>query len=53
MKPKMHKDAELVAIDRVLEVCKERDWNFSEVFHNCVLYVTVEPCIMCAAALRT
>ena len=53
MKPKMPLGMQnLSLLIKVLEVCKERDWNFSEVLHNCVLYVTVEPCIMCAAALR-
>ena len=44
--------AELVAIDQVLELCKVKKWDCNEVFQSCVLYVTVEPCIMCAAALR-
>ena len=44
--------AELVAIDKVLELCKVKKWDYNEVFESCVLYVTVEPCIMCAAALR-
>ena len=44
--------AELVAVDRVLRLCSERSWDCTRVFQNSVLYVTVEPCIMCAAALR-
>ena len=44
--------AELVAVDRVLCLCSERSWDCTRVFQNSVLYVTVEPCIMCAAALR-
>ncbi len=44
--------AELVAIDRILKLCADRGWDSKEVFSNSVLYVTVEPCIMCAAALR-
>ncbi|KAI3659467.1 hypothetical protein MP638_004529 [Amoeboaphelidium occidentale] len=38
--------AEMVAIDDILT-----KYSY-EVFRDCVLYVTVEPCIMCAAALR-
>ncbi|KAF6112542.1 adenosine deaminase tRNA specific 2 [Phyllostomus discolor] len=44
--------AEMVAIDQVLEWCRGRGRSPSEVFERTVLYVTVEPCIMCAAALR-
>lgn len=38
--------AELCAIDRILETFG------SEILHETDLYVTVEPCIMCASALR-
>jgi len=38
--------AELCAIDRILQSKPKTD------FANCDLYVTVEPCIMCASALR-
>ncbi|NXS55896.1 ADAT2 deaminase, partial [Brachypteracias leptosomus] len=44
--------AELVVIDRVLDWCKQQGKDYTEVFPNSVLYVTVEPCIMCAAAVR-
>ncbi|CAH1785087.1 unnamed protein product [Owenia fusiformis] len=44
--------AEFVAIDQVLDWCKKTDCASEEVFKNSVLYVTVEPCIMCAGALR-
>ncbi|XP_044780099.1 tRNA-specific adenosine deaminase 2 isoform X3 [Bubalus bubalis] len=44
--------AEMVAIDQALDWCRRRDRSPSEVFEHTVLYVTVEPCIMCAAALR-
>jgi len=51
-KPNQTKDAtthaEFVAIDAL--VAAEND---SYVFNDCDLYVTVEPCIMCAAALLT
>lgn len=38
--------AELVAVDRILAQHRPVDWAQVD------LYVTVEPCIMCAAALR-
>ena len=44
--------AELNAIDIVLERCRTEGWEQEEVFKCCTLYVTVEPCIMCTAALR-
>nr|XP_020756114.1 tRNA-specific adenosine deaminase 2 isoform X1 [Odocoileus virginianus texanus] len=44
--------AEMVAIDQALDWCRRRGKSPSEVFEHTVLYVTVEPCIMCAAALR-
>jgi tRNA(Arg) A34 adenosine deaminase TadA len=51
-RPNQTKDAtthaEFVAIDAL--VAAEND---SYIFNDCDLYVTVEPCIMCAAALLT
>ncbi|XP_075270021.1 tRNA-specific adenosine deaminase 2 [Opisthocomus hoazin] len=44
--------AEMVAIDQVLDWCKQQNRDYTEVFAHSVLYVTVEPCIMCAAAVR-
>jgi len=44
--------AELVAIDQVKLWCEKRCQCFEEVLRECCLYVTVEPCIMCSAALR-
>lgn len=44
--------AEMVAIDQVQLWCKDECCDFQDVLHDCWLYVTVEPCIMCAAALR-
>ncbi|EHH18642.1 hypothetical protein EGK_15289 [Macaca mulatta] len=44
--------AEMVAIDQVLDWCRRSGKSPSEVFEHTVLYVTVEPCIMCAAALH-
>ncbi|XP_033748228.1 tRNA-specific adenosine deaminase 2-like [Pecten maximus] len=44
--------AEIVAIDQVLSWCVHRQIKPKEVFGQTVLYVTVEPCVMCAGALR-
>ncbi|XP_051730808.1 tRNA-specific adenosine deaminase 2 [Ctenopharyngodon idella] len=44
--------AEMVALDQVLDWCRFREKDPKEVCEQTVLYVTVEPCIMCAAALR-
>ncbi|KAM9261113.1 tRNA-specific adenosine deaminase 2 isoform 1-T1 [Cariama cristata] len=44
--------AEMVAIDQVLDWCKQHNRDYTDVFAHSVLYVTVEPCIMCAAAVR-
>ncbi|XP_053146400.1 tRNA-specific adenosine deaminase 2 isoform X2 [Hemicordylus capensis] len=44
--------AEMVAIDQVIDWCHRHKKDLKEVFAHTVLYVTVEPCIMCAAALR-
>ncbi|NXD16183.1 ADAT2 deaminase, partial [Nothocercus nigrocapillus] len=44
--------AEMVAIDRVLEWCEQNNKAYQEVFPKIVLYVTVEPCVMCASAVR-
>uniref|UniRef100_A0A8C8YUY8 tRNA-specific adenosine deaminase 2 n=1 Tax=Prolemur simus TaxID=1328070 RepID=A0A8C8YUY8_PROSS len=44
--------AEMVAIDQVLDWCCRSGKSPSEVFEHTVLYVTVEPCIMCAANER-
>lgn len=43
--------AEFVCIDKVLEFCKSNDKDASEIFQEISVIVTVEPCIMCAAAL--
>lgn len=42
--------AEMVAIDMV--ICATGG-NSKEIFQQSAIYVTVEPCVMCAAALRT
>ncbi|XP_076817122.1 tRNA-specific adenosine deaminase 2-like [Clavelina lepadiformis] len=56
--------AEMVAVDDAISHVQKKydelpekghtvaNWQLSRVMQNSVLYVTVEPCIMCAAALR-
>ncbi|XP_016079431.1 PREDICTED: tRNA-specific adenosine deaminase 2 [Miniopterus natalensis] len=44
--------AEMVAIDQALAWCRRGGWSPGAVLGRAVLFVTVEPCIMCAAALR-
>ena len=44
--------AEMVAIGRVMQRCQDYGHNMSDVFGGMTVYVTVEPCIMCAAAMR-
>ena len=44
--------AEIVAYDKLLIYCQTKDLNVTEVSHHLILYVTVEPCVMCACALR-
>jgi len=44
--------AEIVAVEEVLRWCQEKGLSSSEVFGESQLYVTVEPCIMCASALQ-
>ena len=44
--------AELVAIDEILRACADDKTEARDVFRKTRVYVTVEPCIMCAAALR-
>lgn len=43
--------AEMNCIDTVLEWCKSKNLNNVEIFTKISVVVTVEPCIMCAAAL--
>ncbi|XP_023231602.1 tRNA-specific adenosine deaminase 2-like [Centruroides sculpturatus] len=44
--------AEFNCIDQVLEYCRTTKEERYEIFRECSVYVTVEPCIMCAAALQ-
>ncbi len=44
--------AELIAIDGVKAWSKTQGIDPNAVFNDSTLYVTVEPCVMCAAALR-
>lgn len=44
--------AEMICIDRVLEHCAEKGLKSETVFAQTSVVVTVEPCIMCAAALN-
>lgn len=43
--------AEFICIDQVLKYCKQNNLNHTDVFRKITVVVTVEPCIMCAAAL--
>ncbi|KAL0819767.1 hypothetical protein ABMA28_007808 [Loxostege sticticalis] len=44
--------AELNCIDQVIEHCKTNNIDHLSYFKKVCVYVTVEPCIMCAAALN-
>lgn len=44
--------AEFVCIDQVLSYCSINNLDYSEVFPSISVIVTVEPCVMCAAALH-
>lgn len=44
--------AEFICIDQVLDYCKRNDLLHRDVFKEISVIVTVEPCIMCAAALH-
>lgn len=44
--------AELVALDEVTEWSIKNGVDMGHLMKNCELYVTVEPCIMCASALE-
>lgn len=44
--------AELVAFDHLMEVSRKESVSVEKLCQECVLYVTIEPCVMCAYALR-
>ncbi|XP_077566513.1 tRNA-specific adenosine deaminase 2 [Stigmatopora nigra] len=44
--------AEMVALEQLLDWCRHGNRDAGTVCRRTVLYVTVEPCVMCAAALR-
>ncbi|XP_014093665.2 tRNA-specific adenosine deaminase 2 [Bactrocera oleae] len=44
--------AEFLCIDKTLEFCKQNSLSFVDVFPKISVVVTVEPCIMCSAALH-
>ena len=44
--------AEIIAIESVRQHCKKNGLDECLVFKESTLYVTTEPCVMCAAALR-
>ncbi|XP_053952496.1 tRNA-specific adenosine deaminase 2 [Anastrepha ludens] len=44
--------AEFLCIDQTLEYCKQNGLSVREVFPQITVVVTVEPCIMCSAALH-
>ncbi|KAK2703277.1 tRNA-specific adenosine deaminase 2-like [Artemia franciscana] len=44
--------AEMICIDQVVSYCQQKNLDIGEVFKNVDVWVTVEPCIMCASALQ-
>ncbi|GAA47311.1 tRNA-specific adenosine deaminase 2 [Clonorchis sinensis] len=44
--------AEMVAIRRLEQWCMQHQLSLADTLRDSELYVTVEPCIMCASALR-
>uniref|UniRef100_A0A914EDU5 CRC domain-containing protein n=1 Tax=Acrobeloides nanus TaxID=290746 RepID=A0A914EDU5_9BILA len=43
---------EFVAIDQAFEWCKNNGNDFKEVMRDTILYVNLEPCIMCASSVQ-
>lgn len=44
--------AEILALEEAMRWCDDKQLEREEVFSQTKLFVTVEPCIMCAGALR-
>lgn len=44
--------AEMIAIEQVYKWCRQKKKVVTDVMKKSVLFVTTEPCVMCAAALR-
>ena len=44
--------AEMVSMDQMIEYCRKNYKSLSQICSDSVLYVTVEPCVMCTHALR-
>lgn len=44
--------AEMIAVDQLIHYCNKNKTSQLQACSDSVLYVTVEPCIMCAYALR-
>ncbi|XP_057333367.1 tRNA-specific adenosine deaminase 2 [Microplitis mediator] len=44
--------AEMNCIDQVIKFSRDKNLNYQDVFKSVEVVVTVEPCIMCAAALH-
>lgn len=45
--------AEMVAVDELMDYCTSKTETLSNICKDSVIYITVEPCVMCAYALRT
>ena len=52
LKKNATRHAEFEAIEESINWCKNNSLDYSSIFPDCSLYVTCEPCIMCASALK-
>jgi tRNA-specific adenosine deaminase 2 len=52
LKKNATRHAEFEAIKDSIEWCKNNSLDYKTIFPDCSLYVTCEPCIMCASALK-